>query len=103
MQLKWDRLGFKALETASLQDGTYTGEALGYVDDIRVTVKVAGGKISGIQVEHKEKIDQNACVIIPRRIQKEQSLQVDGITGATVTVDAIINGSYRALKKAGLD
>lgn len=103
VQLKWDRLSFEALESASLRDGAYTGKALGYVEDIYATVKVAGGKISSIQVKHKEKIDQNACVIIPDRIVKEQSLQVDGITGATVTVDAIINGTYRALKKAGLD
>jgi len=41
-------------------------------------------------------------VIIPKRIIDKQSLQVDGVTGATVTKDAIVAGTLQALRQAGL-
>ena len=78
-------------------------KVLGYSNDIDLTVVVRGGKIADIWVRHQEKIDQNACVVIPRRIIDGQTLQVDGISGATITKDAIVFGTYRALKKAGLE
>ncbi|MFP6762224.1 MAG: FMN-binding protein [Planctomycetaceae bacterium] len=40
--------------------------------------------------------------IIPQRIIARQNLQVDGITGATITKDALVAGTLRALKQAGL-
>ncbi len=67
-----------------------------------MTMTVRGGQIADIQLKHKEKIDQNACVLIPQWITQQQSLGVDAISGATVTRDAIINGVYRCLQKAGL-
>ncbi len=39
---------------------------------------------------------------VPQRIIARQSLKVDGITGATVTYDAIVDAALQALKKAGL-
>jgi uncharacterized protein with FMN-binding domain len=102
VQAKLDLLTFRSLGSASLRDGQYRDKALGYVGNIDVTVEIRGGKIADIQLQHEEKIDQNACVLIPERIIAQQSLQVDGISGATVTKDAIVNGVYRCLKKAGL-
>jgi uncharacterized protein with FMN-binding domain len=102
VQAKLDLLTFRSLETASLRDGQYRDKSLGYVGNIHVTVQIQGGKITDIQLQHEEKIDQNACVLIPKRMIDQQSLQGDGISGATVTKDAIVNGVYRCLKKAGL-
>lgn len=102
IQSKLDLLMINALGSARLQDGTYTGQSLGYVDEILVTVAIARGRIADVRVQHKEKIDQNATVIIPKRIIEKQSLKVDGITGATITYDAIIDATLQALKKAGL-
>lgn len=99
---KLDLLTFRSLRATRLRDGKYTVKTLGYADDIDVTVLVRNGRIVDIQVKHQEKIDQNACAVIPRRIVEQQSLQVDGISGATVTKDAIVEGVYRALQKAGL-
>ena len=50
----------------------------------------------------EEKIDQNSCVLVPEQIVATQSLLVDGISGATVTQDAIEGGTLRALRQAGL-
>ncbi|MDI9434047.1 MAG: FMN-binding protein [Planctomycetota bacterium] len=102
VKAKLDLLTMKAIEFSRLRDGTYTGQSLGYVDDVTVTVAIRGGKITDIRVQHQEKIDQGATTIIPQRIVAQQSLKVDGITGATVTCDAIIDGTLQALRKAGL-
>jgi len=102
IQTKLDLLSLEAVESGEFQDGTYVGKSLGYVGDLSVTVTIRQGKITDVQVQHEEKIDQKATTIIPQRIVAEQSLKVDGITGATVTYDAIIDGALQALKKAGL-
>jgi uncharacterized protein with FMN-binding domain len=102
IQSKLDLLAMDAIESSKLKDGTYTDKSLGYVDDITVTITVKRNKITDVRVQHKEKIDQNASTIIPQRIIAKQSLKVDGVTGATVTYDAIIDASLRALRKAGL-
>ncbi len=102
VQSKLDVMALRSLATATLRDGQYRDKALGYAGDINVTVTIADGKIADIQLKHEEKIDQNACVLIPQQIVDQQSLQVDAISGATVTQQAIVNGVFRCLKKAGL-
>jgi len=102
VQSKLDLLTFQSLQATDLRDGEYRDKALGYAGDIDVTVVIREGKIADIRLKHEEKIDQNACVLIPQRIIAAQSLQVDGISGATVTKDAIVHGVYRSLRKAGL-
>lgn len=101
-QVKLDRLTLRSLSSTTLKDGEYRDTALGYAGDIHLTVAIDAGRIADIQVRHEEKIDQNACVLIPQWIVEKQTLQVDGISGATVTRDAIVNGTFRCLKKAGL-
>ncbi|MBM79766.1 MAG: hypothetical protein CMJ78_04120 [Planctomycetaceae bacterium] len=102
VQSKLDLLSIESLKTAKLKDGTYRATSLGYTGDIRLIVQVRQGRIANIQVQHQEKIDQNACVIVPKAIVDQQSLKVDAISGATVTQDAITVGTLRALKQAGL-
>lgn len=103
VQAKLDLLTLRSLATATLRDGHYSERALGYAGDIHVNLTIADGRIADIQIRHEEKIDQNACVTVPKQIIERQSLQVDAISGATVTKDAIIDGVFRALKKAGLE
>jgi uncharacterized protein with FMN-binding domain len=102
VQTKLDLLSAQSLADATLRDGRYTSTALGYAGDLHVTLTVRDGKIADVQVKHEEKIDQGACVIIPRRIVEKQSVLVDGISSATVTKDAIIDGTLGCLRKAGL-
>ncbi len=105
VQSKIDLLDLQSLASATLRDGTYPVQGLGYSGDkpMKVTVAIQGGRMTRIDVEHSEKIDQGATTIIPERIIAEQSLQVDAITGATVTCNAITDAVFRALKQAGLD
>jgi uncharacterized protein with FMN-binding domain len=102
VQSKLDLLSISSLANAALRDGQYKETALGYSGDIKLTIDIERGRIANIRVTHEEKIDQKACVLIPERIVAAQSLEVDGITGATVTQHAIEGGTLRALKQAGL-
>jgi uncharacterized protein with FMN-binding domain len=102
VQAKLEILEYRSLDLTQLQDGTYTGASLGYKGDVTATVTVIGGKITDIAIEHTEDIDQGATKIIPQRLIAAQSLEVDGITGATATTNAVIAATYLALKQAGL-
>jgi uncharacterized protein with FMN-binding domain len=104
IQAKEKMLVMGTLTGTPLRDGDYSGRAVGYSDkeDIVVSVTVQQGRLSRLDVRHKEKIDLNAPQIIPQRILEKQSLKVDGISGATITTDAIVEATYRALLQAGL-
>ncbi len=104
VQFKLDRMTMQSLAQARLRDGSYTARAMGYSEskDLEVTVVIRDGRIADVQVRHEEKIDLDATKIIPRRIVQQQSLQVDTVTGATVTSQGVIDGTMHALKQAGL-
>jgi uncharacterized protein with FMN-binding domain len=101
-QAKLDLLHQKALEAARLKDGVYRGAGLGYVKEVNAVVTVKGGKIADIRLQHEEKIDLGACTTVPKQIIERQSLDVDAVTGATVTTQAIVQAVYEALQKAGM-
>ena len=92
----------------SLKDGEYTAEARGFdlITKVPVTVKVANGKLSAIEIgESKETMGMVACVkelLIPR-ILEHQSLAVDAITGATATSNAVKMAVLDCCKQAGAD
>ena len=104
VQTKLNLLTMQSLGSIKLRDGSFTGRSLGYSDkkDIAVTLRIAGGKITDMQVQHEEKIELNATKIVPQRIIEKQSLTVDGVTGATITSQAIVDAAFQALKQAGL-
>jgi uncharacterized protein with FMN-binding domain len=104
VKTKLDLLAMQSLATTRLRDGAFTGKAMGYSDkkDLEVTVTIRTGKIADVRVQHEEKIELNAAKIIPQRMVEKQSLQVDGVTGATVTCQGIVEGAFQALKQAGL-
>ena len=87
---------------ATLKDGTYEGAAEGYNGDIKVSVVVQNGAVTDISiVEEKETPQylQRAKEII-QTIVNGQSLEVDGITGATYSSKGIQNAVYNALQEA---
>lgn len=102
VQSKLDLLEREAIDLAKLRDGVYRGKSLGYVKDVWATVTLKAGRITDIKVQHQENIEQGATRIIPKRILAAQGLDVDAVTGATVTSQAIVEATYRALQKAGL-
>ena len=85
------------LDTEKLTDGTYSGEATLKPVIARVSVTVKDGKIADVQViEHQTGLGKKAEAITAEIIAK-QSLEVDAISGATMSSQAILKACEDAL------
>jgi len=88
-------------EAEGVPDGVYTGSAKGYVGPVTVKAAVKSGKITAVKVvKHRENRARNSLTVIPRRIVKSQSTEVDAVTRATITSKAIMKATREALKSA---
>ena len=91
-----------SMPAGTMKDGTYTGSAMGYNDNITVSVTVAGGKIASIVVvseDDDEPYFTNARAVISR-ILSQQTTNVDAVTGATYSSKGIMSAVAQALQKA---
>jgi uncharacterized protein with FMN-binding domain len=87
---------------AKYTDGTYQGEAQGMAP-LKVEVEVKEGKIARVEViEHDETegISDPALEQIPSLIVEKNSTDVDSVSGATVTSNAIKEAVNNALENA---
>lgn len=92
--------------TNAIKDGTYSSTVKGHNGEITVEVVVKDSKIENVTVkDHKETpvVSDLAISDIPKMIVESQSLNVDVVSGATVTSNAILMGVANALKDAGFD
>ena len=87
---------------ASLKDGTYEGSAEGYASVITVSVVVENGSVTDISIVEENYTPQffEYAKEIINTILNRQSLEVDGITGATYSSKGIQNAVYDALQHA---
>mgnify|MGYP003494879449 CR=1 FL=1 len=89
----------------NIKDGTYTAEVEGYQSSLTVKVTFSNGSITSVEVvdsnETKTWAD-SALHYIPKYIHDEQSLNVDTITGATVTSNAIISAVEKTITDAAI-
>ncbi len=86
--------------------GTYTGTAQGYAGDVVVEVTLTEDKIESVVVlENNETPDIGgvAAEKLAEGIVATQSIQVDTVTGATLTSNAVLEAVTGALKEAGVD
>ncbi|HPF16585.1 MAG TPA: FMN-binding protein [Thermotogota bacterium] len=87
-----------------LKDGTYKGFYEGGMYKWReneIQVKVEDGQVTNIQVlQHKENRPKEFTDKLFNQVIESQSLQVDIITGATLTSKAYLQGVENALKNA---
>ena len=84
---------------------TYTATETGFAGDVVVEVSVSGNEITEIKAtcaDETEGIGAVACEKIPAAIVEAQSLDVDTMSGATVTSEAVIAAVTAALAEAGL-
>ena len=90
------------LEDASYKDGTYEGSATGYIGKMTVSVTIACGEITEINIVETGDDDEyliDAKDVIPEIIEK-QSLEVDCISCATHSSKGIIKAVGNALESA---
>jgi uncharacterized protein with FMN-binding domain len=97
-------LSLNAVDFSKLNDGTYIGEYVGGMYKWRankVQVTVSSGKVTDIKIlEHKENQKPEFTGKLYDRVIKDQSLQVDTISGATLTSKAYLKPVESALIQA---
>ena len=99
--------GGKSNSTSSAGvSGDFTGTAKGMGGDVTVTLTLTDSKITGCTaegVDETQGIGTLALDQLPGQIAETGSIAVDGVTGATITSDAIKEAAAAALTAAGLN
>ena len=86
--------------------GDFTGTAKGMGGDVTVTLTLTDSKITGCTAEGADEtqgIGTLALEQLPGQIAETGSIAVDGVSGATITSDAIKEAAAAALTAAGLN
>ncbi|MDO5294883.1 MAG: FMN-binding protein [bacterium] len=93
-------------DIAGAKQGNYTATAKGYSSDVTATVVITkDGKIDKVDVDasgETETIGQVAAPKIAADIVDKQTTNVDTVSGATYTSNAVITAVKDALTKAGV-
>lgn len=94
----------KEFQGVELKDGTFEGEAEGFRPGLKVSVEIKNNSITDIKIiEHNEEnsnIYKRAMEELPQSIIGNQDLDVDTVSGCTMTSVGIINAVNDALSKA---
>lgn len=90
-------------ESGQWNDGTYTETAMGKKGSFEVSVTIKEGEISDISVgTNQETLEKGGVVIekLPGQMLDKQTYDVDAVSGATVTSDALKDAVARCLEQA---
>ncbi len=93
-------------EAGKFTPGTYTGEADGFGGKLVVEVVLSADKIDSVTVTEQsetESVGGKILESLPQAIVDAQSTQIDGVSGATLTSNAILEATNKALESAGVD
>lgn len=86
--------------------GTYQGSAYGRNGSVTVEVTLTEDAIADVQVVSSSETENIGTVVqerMPKEIVETQSIDVDNVSGATFTSNAIKNAVKNALTEAGVD
>jgi uncharacterized protein with FMN-binding domain len=92
---------YELLDVAKVPDGTYSDQSVGYSGPVHVDVTVAQGRITDVTVtRHEERQFYAALTDTSQQIIKKQTVRgIDATSRATVTSEAIVNATAKALAK----
>jgi uncharacterized protein with FMN-binding domain len=90
---------FDKADPSLVKDGTYNATTTGYSGPLEVRVKVASGRIESVDViRHEEKQFYSAITDTTSQIIKKQSVKgIDATSRATITSQAIVNATAKAM------
>lgn len=90
---------YEKTDVSRIADGVYKDKSVGYNGQVEVRVTVKSSKIEEVVVtKHNEKQFYAALTDTPEKIIEKQSIRnIDGTSGATITSQAIIHATARAL------
>lgn len=86
-----------------MTDGTYTSVQQGFGGEVSVTLTISNGKVTEAELvgdSETENVGQAALPELQTQILDEQSAEIDGVTGATVTSSAVKAGVQACLDEA---
>ncbi len=90
-----------------MKSGTYNVKAKGHgTSSMPMKVRVAENKITNIEIDGSHEIKGVADQVfkqLPTEIIEGQTLNVDAVSGATISSYGVIEGVSEAIKKAGGD
>ena len=91
------------VSTDSLKDGEYEGTATGYGGPLTVRITVKGGKLTDIKVVSQTETPEyfNRAKAVIGKILSSGNVNVDSVSGATISSNAIKKAVADALSKAG--
>lgn len=84
-------------------DGTFEGSAQGYGGPVRMSVSIDNGYIARVEIADASDEDEawlDMCSGLPGKIVKEQTTDIDVVSGATYTSAGILNAATEALQKS---
>ena len=87
-------------------DGVYEGQSAGYGGPIVARVTIRSGAIENIEVtgdSETEGLGSVAVETLPGKMLEEKTTEVDGVSGATISSNAIKKAVKAALANAGLN
>ena len=92
-----------ASEESAVQEGSAT--AKGYHGDVTANVKLEDGKIVSIDVEEDETegLGKDAIAKLVPQMKEEQRVNVEGVSGATLSSTALVEAVSEAIKDSGAD
>lgn len=92
------------VSSSNVKDGEYYGEAEGYGGLLKVKVTIKNGKIVNVEVVSNNETPEyfSAAKEVINRIISSGSVDVDSVSGATVSSNAIKRAVADALSKAGI-
>lgn len=93
--------------SSSVKDGEYSSSAEGFGNgEVKVTITVADGKITNAVVDgstQSEGYGKTAADGLAQEIVDGQTYDIDVVSGATATRDAVSTATKEAMKEAGFD
>ena len=92
-----------AFDMTGVKDGTYEATVDGQEGEMTVSVTIAGGKIDDVTVvshHETESIAAPALEKVPAAIKEAGNIDVDGVTGATLTSGRIKDAVKACLEKS---
>lgn len=96
---KIDEVQVDNINISDIKDGNYSGEYSTKLLSVKVEVSVEDNKIKNILIsEHKNGLGKKAEKIVDEMVEN-QTIQVDSVSGATASSNAIKKAVEAALKK----
>ena len=94
---KLTTIAFSTPDLTQVSDGTYTGSYARFPLDVEVEVVINDHKIVQIELLKHRNGEGQAAETIPAEVVREQSLEVDAVSGATYSSIVILKAIEDAL------